>query len=244
MCCKKRISCIYNFRDFSSAWKAISKNKRSNHCWLYVEISGEPYEASTSCKPRLCQVSKWTRTRSKIHKDQSIRTTYSGLESKFQEPIETFEAGLNSDNDDLLSIPVFETAFALKSISHVLNHLHLRFALGQIAQEEARRICALEVDNKLLEAPEAALSKAVKFGFESANEAPKNEPFRFVESQLTGPMHKGVLDERFERNWGNWWEQSTLSNIFSVWALNSSRFVGPDVKFICNKPYDHFRNSE
>lgn len=97
-----------------------------------------------------------------------------------QEQINTLEDFLRSDDEGPPSILEYGTTPALESVSQFLNDLRPRTQIREIAQEEARRICAPKTDNSFLKAAEDELSDAFQIGFESENNERNDESFLSV----------------------------------------------------------------
>lgn len=85
------------------------------------------------------------------------------------------------------------------TLTERFNFPNLRVCIRQIAQEEARRIYALEMDKPLIKDEEDALFNAFLNGFGEAGDGLKNASLYYVLKVLTEETHIGILDVMFQR---------------------------------------------
>lgn len=90
----------------------------------------------------------------------SFLTTFNGLGRKEQEPINTLDDALRSEDEGPSSTPEKRTIPAPDSFSKFLNYPRLRAQIREIAHENTRRIYVHEMDMSLLNAVEDAISDA------------------------------------------------------------------------------------
>lgn len=136
--------------------------ERINHTWgtvLNIQILGhrnlQP-NASTSNMPFVPsepeQILRGTY-------DPSFNSTFPNHWNAVQKPAVNLGAGLESDNEHLLS-RLTSTPDVLRILSQLLNHLFFLLITRQTAQEEARRIYASDMDKSLMKTEKDAHSYA------------------------------------------------------------------------------------
>lgn len=77
-----------------------------------------------------------------------------------QKPIGTLDADSHSGDKGILSVPELVTASAPGMPAHVINNLWLHIGIKNIAQQKARHIDALKMDNSCLKVIEEVLLNA------------------------------------------------------------------------------------
>lgn len=137
---------------------------------------------------------------------------------------------LRSDDEGPTSIPKYGTTSAPESLSKVLNHPQLHAQIREIAQNEARRIYALEIDKSFLKSAKGALLGAFQNAFESASDGIKEASLHFVESELADSALHGVPEVILDRNIEKWAQSQFFINVFARRALISMHFLRPVAK--------------
>lgn len=132
----------------------------------------------------------------------SILIKFNRTGQNLQEPIDTLDYALGSEGEGPPSVLEQSTTPALDFLSQFLHHPRLRAQIKKIAQEEARRIYALEMNKSLLKAAEDAFSDTFRIGFKSANDGLKikNASIHFVKSMLADLALKEALNDILDRN--------------------------------------------
>lgn len=107
--------------------------------------------------------------------------------------------------------------------------------MREIAQEESGNIKVLEIDKLFLKASKDALLRAVRIGYESANDIINNPFFCSVETVLTYMTFKGALDDIPERHVEKCAQSSSFMDIYACRDASLYTHSTPSRKFYLNE---------
>lgn len=169
----------------------------------------------------------------------SFLTSFRRQGRKVQKSIYTLHDALGLNNEQTLSIAKHGAASVLEAPLQLLSHPQLRTETQKIAQREAWRVCALEMDTFFMKDAKGALLDAFQVGFESSEERLKNVSLKIVERALTDLALKGALDDILDCNIEKWGQSSFFMDVFARSAFTSPRFEWPVSKFIRRKVGKH-----